>query len=524
MIAVIDRGVETEDRSTLVTEQLGRTRWLTPQGYLFCEGVKVARTGPMMYLPEEVPGIDAGDQTMVTMLREAEALFSPETISSFAGMSVTVDHPDEMLDPDNTQKSDAGVVLNPRQGEAGESAYLLCDLLIKLRSAIDDILSGKLREISCGYDCEYEQVRPGVGRQVLITGNHVALVDRGRCGPTCAIGDAEMPKRTIWDRLFGAAEDLKNPLLKGLLDEAKEEFGEKTKDSSDPESGDAPIQVHVHNGGGDQPWMDHIAELRKGLGDCMAGYQAHDSMLKDHDERLGNLEKDPDGEETTDAKAASDKKAKDEAEAKEKEEKETADKKGADKKSKDEAEEKEEKEDPEEETEDKESEEDPDKETEDKKAKDKKAKDEAEEKEEKEGAMDSDALVKDWQDTVSKAEILFPGSKSAKTFDKKATRKDTRAAMCQFRRDTMTKALGDKNRAMFVNKAFGGKAPKFDSMPCEMVNLAFNASVEFARDATNASASAAVVDAAAIAAAADKGAMTPAKLQAKNKAYRDGIK
>ena len=104
MIAVIDRGVETEDRSTLVTEQLGRTRWLTPQGYLFCEGVKVARTGPMMYLPEEVPGIDAGGQTMVTMLREAEALFSPETISSFAGMSVTVDHPDEMLDPDNTQK------------------------------------------------------------------------------------------------------------------------------------------------------------------------------------------------------------------------------------------------------------------------------------------------------------------------------------------------------------------------------------------------------------------------------------
>ena len=317
-----------------------------------------------------------------------------------------------------------------------------------------------------------------------------------------------------------------DPLLKGLLDEAKEEFGEKTKDSSDPESGDAPIQVHVHNGGGDQPWMDHIAELRKGLGDCMAGYQAHDSMLKDHDERLGNLEKDPDGEETTDAKAASDKKAKDEAEAKEKEEKETADKKAADKKSKDEAEEKEEKEDPKEETEDKESEEDPDKETEDKKAKDKKADDEAaeKEKEEKEGAMDSGVLVKDWQDTVSKAEILFPGSKAAKTFDAKAKRKDTRAAMCQFRRDTMTKALGDSKRAGFVKKVFGGKVPSFDGMPCEMVNLAFHSASEFARDAANASASAAVVDAAAIVAQAEKGAMTAAKLQAKNKAYRDGIK
>ena len=512
MTLMIDRSIDVQDRSTLIAEQLGPTRFLTPQGYLFCEGVKIARTGPMMYLPEEVPGIDPGGQTMVTMLREAEALFSPETISSFAGMSVTIDHPDEMLDPDNTQKSDAGVVLNPRQGEAGDSAYLLGDLLIKNKSAIDAVLNGDLREISCGYDCEYEQVRPGVGRQVLITGNHVALVARGRCGPTCAIGDSEMAtaKRTFWDKLLGKAEQHKDPEIKWLLDQAKEEFGEKTKDSEDPTSGDAPIQVHVHNGSNDQPWMDHVANLQKQVTDCMAGYQAHDATLKDHDERLGNLEKGgPGGEETTDAKAAADKKAKDEAEAKEKEEKETADKKAADKKSKDE-----------------ESEEDPDKETEDKKAKDKKSKDEAAEKEEKEkeGAMDSGALVKDWQDTVSKAEILFPGMKAAKTFDKKAMRKDTREALCKFRRDTMERALGDKKRAMFVTKMFGGKVPSFDGMPCEMVNLAFNAASEFARDAANASASAAVVDAAAITAAAEKGAMTAAKLQAKNAKYRESIK
>ena len=88
----------------------------------------------------------------------------------------------------------------------------------------------------------------------------------------------------------------------------------------------------------------------------------------------------------------------------------------------------------------------------------------------------------------------------------------------------MERALGDKNRALFVTRMFGGKVPSFDGMPCEMVNLAFNSASEFARDAANASASAAVVDAAAIVAQAEKGAMTAAKLQAKNKAYREGIK
>jgi uncharacterized protein len=524
MTLMIDRSQDIHDRSTLVVEQLGRSQGWTPQKYLLCENVKIARTGPMMYMPEEVPGIDPGTATMVTMLRDPEALFSPETISSFAGMAVTMDHPDDMLDPDNTRASEVGVVLNPRRGEGIDSDYLVADLLIKDRAAIDAVRSKELREVSCGYDCDYEQVRPGVGRQVKITGNHVALVDRARCGPTCSIGDSDMAKRTVWDRLFGMADTMNDKALRVLLDQAKEETEEKeTKDSSDPESGDAPIQVHVHNGGGgEQPSMDHIASLNKKFDDCMAGYQAHDATLRDHDERLGNLEKDPDAE-VTDAKAA-DKKAKDEAEEKEKEEKETADRKAKDadeeekkatedKKSKDADEEEEKKE----ETKDEESEEDHD---EKKKTEDKKAKDADEEEKEKEGAMDSAALVIEWRDTVSKAEILFPGSKPSKTFDAKAKRKDSRDAMCQFRRETMKRAMGDSKRAKFVTKVVG-RAPQFDSMSCEMVSMAFNAASEFARDAANYAVSVKVVDAARVTAA---GAMTAEMLQAKMVAFRNGIK
>ena len=529
MTLLIDRSQHTHDRSTLVVEQLGRTQGLTPAGYLLAEAVKIARTGPMMYAPEEVPGIDPGNETMVTMLRDAEALFSPDTIASFAGMAVTMDHPDDMLDPDNTRASEVGVVLNPRRGEGIDSDYLVADLLIKDRAAIDAVRSKELREVSCGYDCDYEQVRPGVGRQVKITGNHVALVDRGRCGPTCSIGDSDMAKpakRTVWDRLFGMADTMNDKALRVLLDQAKEEAEEETKDSADPESGDAPIQVHVHNGSNDQPWMDHVAGLKAKMGDCMAGYQAHDATLRDHDARIGELEKDPSGADVTDAKMAADKKAKD-ADEDEPDEK----KKAEDKKAKDAA-------DPDDMTGGGGSPAmsggssstsqgggyDADEEEKEKEAKDKKAKDEAEEKEkEKEGAMDSAALVNEWRDTFSKAEILFPGSKPSKTFDAKANRKDSRDAMCQFRRATLKRALGDSKRAKFVTKVVG-KAPQFDKMSCEMVNMAFNAASEFARDAANDAVSVKVVDAAAITAAADKGPMTAEQLQAQMVAYRKGIK
>ena len=51
-------------------------------------------------------------------------------------------------------------------------------------------------EVSLGYDADYEQTAPGVGRQTNIIGNHVALVERGRCGPRCAIGD----RQTVSDK------------------------------------------------------------------------------------------------------------------------------------------------------------------------------------------------------------------------------------------------------------------------------------------------------------------------------------
>jgi hypothetical protein len=85
------------------------------------------------------------------------------------------------------------VVLHPHRGDGllTNNDFLYADLLIQDEDAIRDVREGK-REVSAGYDAEYSELAPGEGRQHGIIGNHVALVDRGRCGYACHIGDSEM--------------------------------------------------------------------------------------------------------------------------------------------------------------------------------------------------------------------------------------------------------------------------------------------------------------------------------------------
>ncbi len=169
------------------TEQLGEKQSFTPEGFLLCADVPIARTGQMIYGPDETP-IAAGDDGVVRIDRSPEEVFRPETIASFAGKPVTNDHPPEDVNPDNWKQYDVGTVLNPRRGEGTLADLLLGDLLIKERDAIDAVRGGK-REISAGYDAGYYVTGPGRGYQTQIVGNHVALVDQGRCGPRCRIGD-----------------------------------------------------------------------------------------------------------------------------------------------------------------------------------------------------------------------------------------------------------------------------------------------------------------------------------------------
>jgi hypothetical protein len=169
--------------------ELGKSRRMTPEGFLVCEGVAIARTGQQLYSQKELP-LDANNDGHIVVDRNASEVFREETIASFEGKPVTVEHPNEFVSPETWKQLAVGVVQNVRQGSGIDDEFLMADLLITDQAAIKYV-NKELPELSCGYDSEYEQTEAGRAIQHNIIGNHVALVDRGRAGPRVAIKDSQ---------------------------------------------------------------------------------------------------------------------------------------------------------------------------------------------------------------------------------------------------------------------------------------------------------------------------------------------
>ena len=149
----------------------------TPEGYLICHDVPIARTGEMTYQASELQ-LDGSPDRLVRVKRYAEDVFEAAAVASFEGKEVTSGHPPESVGPANYAAYAKGHVQNVRR-----------DLHIKDAALISDIKNRVVREVSCGYLCRYEPEGEGY-RQRQIRGNHVAVVPRGRAGREVAIQDA----------------------------------------------------------------------------------------------------------------------------------------------------------------------------------------------------------------------------------------------------------------------------------------------------------------------------------------------
>lgn len=155
----------------------------TPEGYLICHDVAIARTGDMVYRAAELQ-LEGDPDRAVTVRRHPEDVFDPAAVASFEGKDVTAGHPAESVGPSNYAAYSKGHVQNVhRSGD-----MLVADLLVKDAGLISDIRNGVVREVSCGYLCSYEPEGDHY-RQGNIRGNHVAVVPRGRAGREVAIKD-----------------------------------------------------------------------------------------------------------------------------------------------------------------------------------------------------------------------------------------------------------------------------------------------------------------------------------------------
>lgn len=219
----------THDRNAFyLTGKIGEKRSTTPEGFLVCHDVPIARTGTQLYTSDEVP-IEPGPDGLVRIGRDADEVFSQATISSFEGKPVTVNHPDEFVNPENWKNLTVGFVQNVRRGDGIFNDLLLADLVITDADGIEYV-NRELPEVSCGYEADYEQTDAGYGMQLNIIGNHVALVDRGRAGSRCAIQDSAPTE----DKM---GKEKKNWLdrLRALVKDAEAEEKEKEKEEEEEE-------------------------------------------------------------------------------------------------------------------------------------------------------------------------------------------------------------------------------------------------------------------------------------------------
>ena len=160
----------------------------TPEGFLICLNVPIARTGVQQYLPYELGLNDREQGTYINVIRTEEEVFSPATIASFEGKPVTDEHPPDDVSPENFTAFANGHAQNVRRGVGDESDLLVADLFITSPKLIEAIENGR-REVSCGYVCSYEQIDGDI-YQRAIRGNHVAVVPAGRAGSRVAIKDS----------------------------------------------------------------------------------------------------------------------------------------------------------------------------------------------------------------------------------------------------------------------------------------------------------------------------------------------
>lgn len=264
----------------------------TPEGYLLCPGVAIARTGTLEYAADDVPADVAAGRKVVLVYREDAQVFAPRTIASFEGKPVTIDHPEDFISPENWKELAMGHIQNVRRGAGSAADLLLADLIIMDAEAIELVRDG-LRELSCGYDAEFEAISPGVGRQKDIIGNHLAIVRKGRSGSRCAIKDSEEIMKTkkvsFFDRLFGHPK-----VRKAMQDAAEEEMNKEGAPTGDEEQA-APQAATDEGQDALQQSMDEIKLLLRTLVEQLKPQtQDEDAKACDNDDLQGK-DSDEDG-------------------------------------------------------------------------------------------------------------------------------------------------------------------------------------------------------------------------------------
>lgn len=165
----------------------------TADGYAKME-CPVARSGIQEYLAAEMGDAfkDRDPMSIVRVYRPDAVIFGDASMASYAHKPLTNDHPPEAVTADNWKQYAIG---HTGDEVKQQGKYVRIPMMMSDAAAISLAESGKV-EWSAGYavsfDVQSGTTDDGQTYDAIVTGqkiNHIALVDRGRAGPECRIGD-----------------------------------------------------------------------------------------------------------------------------------------------------------------------------------------------------------------------------------------------------------------------------------------------------------------------------------------------
>lgn len=218
---------------TIFTRDYSESSWKaegfhkTKEGYL-TGSILVTCAGVFPYLG------DGGK--IINRLRSMDEV--RESVKTLVNKPVTLNHPSELVTPDNAKKLSVGFCSNDVFWD-GINAFVTCT--ITDRKAIEAIQNGEVRAVSCGYTCNIDD-ESGVWNgtfydqlQRNIEYNHIALVYAGRAGDGVkfqvndsaefldfSTKDKTMTKKIIIDSVEHEADEAVITAYQKALDSAKE--------------------------------------------------------------------------------------------------------------------------------------------------------------------------------------------------------------------------------------------------------------------------------------------------------------
>lgn len=164
----------------LITERLSENKYIDNKGFLVCKDAIIARTGKQTYKMSDILDTDSDDEVEVD--RPSTEVFSVETLASFENCPITYNHPSDFVSPENFNDLAIGFVRDVKKAVIDGREVVTASLVFTNKEAIEDITSGRIKELSCGYDCDIKMNDNGEYIQTNIRGNHIALCENGRAG------------------------------------------------------------------------------------------------------------------------------------------------------------------------------------------------------------------------------------------------------------------------------------------------------------------------------------------------------